>query len=155
MTSRLFVAVHSIALLTLLTLTCFTPHSNDMTSWQNSSEEKISCNVAPFFYHHSVVIQHFVSDTLYQTCYFFASDTAFPTDETWYKQLYIHIVYIIRLSNVFMIKHKKNHVSFIEFIIIIIEFIIIIYYILSSNKGIFVWPIWPEVNCPYVHTPGK
>jgi hypothetical protein len=29
------------------------------------------------------------------------------------------------------------------------------YYILSSNKGIFVWPIWPEVNCPYFHTPGK
>ena len=25
------------------------------------------------------------------------------------------------------------------------------YYILSSNKGIFVWPIWPEVNCPYFH----
>ena len=96
--------------------------------------------------HSFMVVQHFVSDTLYQTCYFFASDTAFPTDETWYKQLYIHIVYIIRLSNVFMIKHKKNHVSFIEFIIIIIEFIIIIYYILSSNKGIFVWPIWPEVN---------
>ena len=29
------------------------------------------------------------------------------------------------------------------------------YYILSSNKDIFVWPIWPEVNCPYFHTPGK
>jgi hypothetical protein len=29
---------------------------------------------------------------------------------------------------------------------------IIIYYILSSNKGIFVWPIWSEVNCPYFHT---
>jgi hypothetical protein len=27
--------------------------------------------------------------------------------------------------------------------------------LLSSNKGIFVWPIWPEVNCPYFHTPGK
>jgi hypothetical protein len=27
-----------------------------------------------------------------------------------------------------------------------------VYYILSSNKGIFVWPIWPEVNCPYFHT---
>jgi hypothetical protein len=38
-------------------------------------------------------------------------------DETWYKQLYIHFVYIIRLSNIFMIKHKKNHVNFIEFII--------------------------------------
>ena len=44
----------------------FSPHSNDMTSWQNSSAEKISCNVAPFFYHHrhSVVIQHLVSDRL-------------------------------------------------------------------------------------------
>jgi hypothetical protein len=31
----------------------------------------------------------------------------------------------------------------------------LIYYILSSNKGIFVWSIWPEVNCPYFHTPGK
>ena len=30
----------------------------------NSSAEKISCNVAPFFYHHSVVIQHLVSDRL-------------------------------------------------------------------------------------------
>ena len=30
------------------------------------------------------------------------------------------------------------------------------YYLLhTSNKGIFVWPIWPEVNCPYFHTPGK
>jgi hypothetical protein len=29
------------------------------------------------------------------------------------------------------------------------------YYILSSKKDIFVWPIWPEVNCPYFHTPGK
>ena len=28
----------------------------------------------------------------------------------------------------------------------------VLYYILSSNKGIFVWPIWPEVNCPYFHT---
>ena len=32
---------------------------------------------------------------------------------------------------------------------------IIIYYILSSNKGIFVWPIWPEVNCPFFSHPGK
>jgi len=43
-------------LFTLLTLICFSPHSNDMTSRQNSSAEKILCNVAPFFYHHSVVI---------------------------------------------------------------------------------------------------
>ena len=49
---------------TLLALMCFLPHSNDMTSWQSSSAEKVSCNVAPFFYHHSVVIQHLVSDRL-------------------------------------------------------------------------------------------
>jgi hypothetical protein len=42
----------------------FFPHSNDMTSWQNSSAEKISCNVAPLFYHYSVVIQYLVSDRL-------------------------------------------------------------------------------------------
>jgi len=59
-----FVAVHSIALLTLLTLTCFTPHSNDMTSCQSSSAENVSCNVVLFFYHHSVVIQHLVLDRL-------------------------------------------------------------------------------------------
>ena len=40
----------------------FLSHSNDMTSWQSSSAENVSCNVAPFFYHHSVVIQHLVSD---------------------------------------------------------------------------------------------
>jgi len=48
MTSRLFVAVHSFALFTLLTLTCFT---RIPMIWQNSSAEKIACNVAPFFYH--------------------------------------------------------------------------------------------------------
>jgi hypothetical protein len=41
-----------------------------MSSYQSSSAENVSCNVAPFFYHHSVVIQHLVSDTLYHTCYF-------------------------------------------------------------------------------------
>jgi hypothetical protein len=44
-------------------LLCFCSHSNDMASWQSSSAENVSCNVAPFFYHHSVVIQHFVSDS--------------------------------------------------------------------------------------------
>jgi hypothetical protein len=39
-------------------LLCFVSHSNDMTSCQSSSAEKVSCNVAPFFYH-----QHLVSDT--------------------------------------------------------------------------------------------
>jgi hypothetical protein len=42
----------------------FSPHSNDMTSWQNSAAEKISCSVAPFFYHHIVVMQHLISDRL-------------------------------------------------------------------------------------------
>ena len=32
--------------------------------WQISSAEKISFNVAPFFYHHSVMIQHLVSDRI-------------------------------------------------------------------------------------------
>ena len=48
-------------------LLCFVSHSNGMTSCQSSSAANVSCNVAPFFYHHSVVIQHLVSDTLYQT----------------------------------------------------------------------------------------
>ena len=43
----------------------FFPHSNNMTSWKNSSAEKISCNVEPFFYQHSVVIHHIVSDRLF------------------------------------------------------------------------------------------
>jgi len=42
----------------------FSLYSNDMTSWQSSSAEKISLNVAPFFYHHSVVIQNLVSDRI-------------------------------------------------------------------------------------------
>jgi len=65
MTSRLFDTIHYIALLTLFNLMCFTPPSNDVTSWQNSSAEKISCNVAPFFYHHRVLMQHLVSHTLH------------------------------------------------------------------------------------------
>jgi hypothetical protein len=48
-------------------LLCFVSHSNDMKSCQSSSAENVSCNVAPFFYRHSVAIQHLVSDTLYQT----------------------------------------------------------------------------------------
>ena len=47
-------------------------YSNDMTSWQSHSTEKISCNVAPFFYHHSRQCggdHHLASDTLYQTGY--------------------------------------------------------------------------------------
>jgi hypothetical protein len=45
------------------TLLCFLSHSNDMTSWLSSSTtENVLCNVAPFFYHHSVVIQHLLSD---------------------------------------------------------------------------------------------
>jgi hypothetical protein len=51
-------------------LLCFVSHSNGMTSCQSSSTENVSCNVAPFFYQHSVVIQHLVSDALYQTGYF-------------------------------------------------------------------------------------
>ena len=43
-------------------LLCFVSHSNDMTTCQSSSAENVSCNVVPFFYHHSVMIQHLVSD---------------------------------------------------------------------------------------------
>ena len=35
--------------------------------WQISWAENVSYNVAPIIYHHSVVIQHLLSDTLYQT----------------------------------------------------------------------------------------
>ena len=51
-------------------LRCFVSHSNDMTSCQSSSAENVSCNVTPFFYHHSVCgdtpscIMHIVSDRL-------------------------------------------------------------------------------------------
>jgi hypothetical protein len=67
-------------------LLCFVLHSNDMTSCQSSSTENVSCNVAPFFYHHSVVIQHLVSDTLYQTCDFrqFQRKTYIMLDKTSY-----------------------------------------------------------------------
>jgi hypothetical protein len=37
-----------------------------------------------------------------------SNDTAFPSDETWYKQLYIHFVYIIHLSNIFMRVDMKS-----------------------------------------------
>ena len=55
MTSRYF--CHSFTNVMLL---WFVSHSNGMTSWQSSSAEKVLCNVAPFFYHHIVVIQHLV-----------------------------------------------------------------------------------------------
>jgi hypothetical protein len=45
----------------------FVSHSNGMTSCQISSAENVSCNVTFFFYPHSVVIQHLVSNTWYQT----------------------------------------------------------------------------------------
>ena len=57
MTSRYF--FHSFTNVRLL---CFVSHSNGMMSCQSSSAGNVSCNVAPFFYHHSVVIQHLVSD---------------------------------------------------------------------------------------------
>ena len=48
----------NIEFLSLEILICFTPHFNDMTSLQSSSAKKISCDVASFFYHHSVVTQY-------------------------------------------------------------------------------------------------
>ena len=51
---------------TKVKLVCFVSHSNDMMSYQSSSAENVSCNIAPFFYHHSVddttsCIKHLVS----------------------------------------------------------------------------------------------
>jgi hypothetical protein len=48
-----------------VTVFCLTFQWYDVMS--SSSTENVSCNVAPFFYQHSVVIQHLVSDALYQT----------------------------------------------------------------------------------------
>ena len=47
---------------------------------------------------------------------------------------------------------KINHTIDQSRVTPVIECFMYIYYILSSNKCIFVWP---EVNCPYFHTPGK
>jgi len=38
--------------------------------YENVADRKDSCNVVPFFYPHSVVIQHFLVGTVYQTVYF-------------------------------------------------------------------------------------
>jgi len=39
-------------------------HSNNMTPWASSPAENVSRNGVTFCYHHSVVIQHLVSDWL-------------------------------------------------------------------------------------------
>jgi hypothetical protein len=132
MTSRLVFAVHYLALLTLFTFTCFTPHSNDVTSWQNSSAEKISCNVMPFFYHHSVVIQHIVSDRLLslnskENCghkrmvhnYFVMTSYHWNVREnskTWCKGLYQHTMYVISVSNI-SIKTNLKQIKIVEIIL--------------------------------------
>jgi hypothetical protein len=46
------------------------------------------------------------------------------------------------------------HISDFDSKIILFTWVFPLYYILSSNKGIFVWPIWPEVNSIFSH-PGK
>jgi hypothetical protein len=46
-----------------------------------------------------------------------------------------------------------TNILYLSIFIYIFEVNMSFYYILSSNKGICVWPIWPEVNCPYFHTP--
>ena len=83
MTSRFFFRSFS-----NVRLLCFVSHSNGMTSCQSSSAENVLCSVAPFFYHHSVVIQHLVSDTLYQTGDFrsFQRKTYKILDNTGYLQ---------------------------------------------------------------------
>ena len=64
----IWINVHlAVNFLTLLTLMSPPPppHSNDVTSWQSSSSaEKVLSNVAPFFYHHNVEIQHLASVNL-------------------------------------------------------------------------------------------
>jgi hypothetical protein len=84
-----------------VTLQCFVSHSNDMISWQSSSAENVSCNVTPFFYHHSVVIQHFVSDTvsLYQTGDFrkFQRKTYLMLDKSLYRPVNKYFSFILRL----------------------------------------------------------
>jgi hypothetical protein len=75
--------------------------------------------------------------------------------------IYVFILPILtafnKLKNLSEVQDKQwleNLISTFLFILVMFE-IISFYYILSSNKGIFVWPIWPEVHCPYFHTPGK
>ena len=82
MTSRyLFFSFTNVRLL------CFVSHSNDMTLCQSSSVENVSCKVASLFYHHTVVIQHLVSDTLYQLGDFrlFQRKTYIMLDKCYYK----------------------------------------------------------------------
>ena len=82
-----------------VTVFCLTFH--DMISWQSSSAENVSCNVTPFFYHHSVVIQHFVSDTvsLYQTGDFrkFQRKTYLMLDKSLYRPVNKYFSFILRL----------------------------------------------------------
>ena len=59
------------------TLLYFLSHSNDMTSWLSSLAENVSCNVAPFFYHHS-------GDTTSCICYQTGNFTVW-----WYNILYL------------------------------------------------------------------
>jgi len=53
-------------LFTLITLRRLYSESNNDVM-KRSPAQNISWDIAPFFYHHSVVIQHIVTDTLYQT----------------------------------------------------------------------------------------
>jgi hypothetical protein len=46
---------------------CLSWWNQHMTPWLNNSAEIVSCNIAAIFYYHTVVIQHLVLDTLYQT----------------------------------------------------------------------------------------
>jgi hypothetical protein len=68
----------------------FVSHSNGMTSCQNSSAENVSCNVAPFFYHHSVVIQHLVSTLVICLKFVFIEmlDKLITYIVCWYNTLY-------------------------------------------------------------------
>jgi hypothetical protein len=74
---------------------------------------------------------------------YFNSSQYYPTlDKTLAIKLSLHLIcFIIRMYSCNINPHLVN-----------LWFIkrgdaIYIYYILSSNKGIFAWPIWPEVSC--------
>ena len=68
------------------------------------------------------------------------------------------VIFGVKLSYInnalVMILHVIQHETIIVFTTNYVHIAsnIILYYILSSNKGICAWPIWPEVNCPYFHT---
>ena len=83
-----------------------------MTSWLNSSAENVSCNVAPFFYNHSVVDinTHYIHSVVVQVM-----QLVHATDKTWYTVLYHHTMsmYVISVSNI-SIKTNFKQIARVE-----------------------------------------